>query len=241
MSHPDPAPVPEGIHATLTPEVEVLLLPQRALFWSAEATLFVADLHLGKADAFHRHGIPVPGAVTFDDLDRLGDLVMSTGARRLVVLGDLMHARSSQSAAVLDAMAVWRALHPPASLEVMLINGNHDRRAGPPPAELAIELPGNEAHVGPFCCVHEPPGLLTPAPPVEHLTLCGHIHPMAILHDGPRGLRLPCFHQQGLVLTLPAFGRFTGGAPIRSRPGDRVWVIAGGAVLPVFGTHPAPN
>ena len=35
-------------------------LPQRAL-WRAEGReLFVADLHLGKAEAFQAHGIPMP-------------------------------------------------------------------------------------------------------------------------------------------------------------------------------------
>ena len=35
-------------------------LPQRAL-WRAEGReLFVADLHLGKAEVFQAHGIPMP-------------------------------------------------------------------------------------------------------------------------------------------------------------------------------------
>jgi hypothetical protein len=34
-------------------------------------------------------------------------------------------------------------------------------------------------------------------------------------------------------MVLPAFGEFTGVADIAAEPGDRVWVIADGAVLSV--------
>src|SRR5687768_1975535 len=66
----------------------VELLASRALLWPAQATLFVADVHLGKAAAFRAGGVPVPRGATGADLQRLSALVASTGARRLVVLGD---------------------------------------------------------------------------------------------------------------------------------------------------------
>ncbi|MGL4650715.1 MAG: ligase-associated DNA damage response endonuclease PdeM, partial [Caldilineaceae bacterium] len=94
--------------------------------------------------------------------------------------------------------------------------------------ELAIVPCGPSAQVGPFHCLHEPPAA------AETLTLCGHIHPVAILHDANRSARLPCFFLHRNVLTLPAFGAFTGGAPIRPRPGDGVWVIAGEQVLQIM-------
>jgi metallophosphoesterase superfamily enzyme len=39
-------------------------------------------------------------------------------------------------------------------------------------------------------------------------------------------LRLPCFWQRDGLLTLPAFGEFTGGASIERETGDRVLAIA---------------
>ncbi len=64
---------------------ELTLLPQRALYWGAAKTLFVADLHLGKPDAFLQAGIPVPTRVTQRDLDRLCDVIHATKVQRLVI------------------------------------------------------------------------------------------------------------------------------------------------------------
>ncbi len=209
--------------------IDVALLPERALYWPAGETLFVADLHVGKPDVFHKAGIPVPAAVTADDLARLSAALEKTGARRLVVLGDFFHAAGSRSPGVFAALAAWRARHP--ALAVDLVTGNHDRHAGAPPAELEFTPCGDALSLGPFVCVHEPQD--DPAP----YTLCGHLHPVALLSE-PRGLaskqgslRLPCFHVGARQMVLPAFGRFTGGKAVTPRPGDRIFVLAGDQVL----------
>ena len=61
--------------------VELRLLPDPALWWPAEATVFIADLHLGKAASFRALGQPVPGGTTRDNLQRLDALIAATGAR----------------------------------------------------------------------------------------------------------------------------------------------------------------
>ena len=213
------------LEVTLAPGVQVYLLPQRALYWGDEATLFVADLHAGKADAFHAAGIPIPAAVTLDDLARLSAILEATRAQRLVILGDFFHAAASQSIGVLSALSAWRAAH--AALDVWLIAGNHDLRAGPPPAALGIVACGAEVRVGPFHCVHAPQD--EPAP----YTLCGHLHPIAILAEraggryGARSARLPCFHVGPRQTIMPAFSTFTGGKSVACRPSDRVFVTTG--------------
>ena len=53
----------------------VCLLPRRALWWRAMRTLFVADVHLGKAETFRTLGVPVPAGPTEATLARLGTLV----------------------------------------------------------------------------------------------------------------------------------------------------------------------
>jgi uncharacterized protein len=49
-----------------------------------------------------------------------------------------------------------------------------------------------------------------------------------------QSLRLPCFWwgdaTQNPIGVLPAFGEFTGGHPIKARPTDAVWAIAGETV-----------
>ena len=39
---------------------QLRLLPQRAVWLEGSRTLLLADLHLGKAETFQAHGIPLP-------------------------------------------------------------------------------------------------------------------------------------------------------------------------------------
>lgn len=213
----------------------VELLGERALFWARERTLFVADPHFGKADAFQAAGVPVPSGASKTDLARLSACVTATAATRLVVLGDFFHAKAGLSEPVLDALAMWRARH--AALEVLLVGGNHDRHAGPPPPALNIATVDEPHALGPFACCHHPPAYLATMPDVPApagYVLAGHEHPVAALRDvdGTRH-RFPCFHLGAHAAVLPAFGTFTGGHTIRPVKGDRVYVVCDGAVLPV--------
>lgn len=69
---------------------QLALLPDRAVWWPLARTLFIADSHFGKAATFRAAGLPIPDA-TETDLARLDRLLQSTIARRLIVLGDLLH------------------------------------------------------------------------------------------------------------------------------------------------------
>ncbi|HET7229202.1 MAG TPA: ligase-associated DNA damage response endonuclease PdeM [Longimicrobium sp.] len=204
----------------------VVLLPERALYRPRTGTLLVADPHWGKAAAFRAAGLPVPGGTTTEGLARLTRALERTGARRLVILGDLFHARTARSAATLAAAEAWRARHP--HLPVTLIRGNHDRHAGDPPPELAIESCEPPCADPPFLYTHHP------APMDAGYVLAGHVHPSVTLRGvGRQRERLPCFHFGPRVGLLPAFGDFTGTADVAVTPGDRVFVLAGERVLQV--------
>jgi DNA ligase-associated metallophosphoesterase len=210
---------------------ELWLLPERAIYWPARATLIVSDLHIGKAAAFRAAGVPVPEQTTAATLDRLSRAAARTSAERILCLGDLLHAASGRTAAALEAVAAWRTRH--AQLRIVLVRGNHDTRSGDPPAAWAIECvdepwddgPGDRS---PFTLRHRPgvsPG---------RYTLAGHIHP-AIALDGPgrQRLTLPCFHFGPQLGILPAFGEFTGTALVRRDVGDQVYVVAGERIVKV--------
>lgn len=74
----------------------VELMAEKALWWPAARTLFIADLHLGKAASFRALGQPVPSGTTQDNLDRLSALIDRHAAARLVFLGDFLHAAAAQ-------------------------------------------------------------------------------------------------------------------------------------------------
>lgn len=204
----------------------LLLFPARAAFWPRRSTLLVADPHWGKAATFRAAGLAVPQAGTAADLARLDTLLAETGAARLVVLGDLFHARRGKAADVLAAVAGWRARH--AALAVVVVRGNHDRHAGDPPAEWGFACAAEPVVDPPFAFRHFPeptPGLYT---------LAGHVHPaVALRGKGRQRLTLPCFAFGEHVGILPAFGGFTGTATVVPEPGGRVYAVAGGEVIEV--------
>jgi DNA ligase-associated metallophosphoesterase len=199
------------------------LLAERAAFISDEGTLLVADVHVGKDASFRGLGVPVPPGATESTLDRLSRAVDLTRARRLIVLGDFWHSARSRVPAVLAALARWRERH--VALEVTLVRGNHDVRAGDPPAALGIQACDGPLALGSVRLVHEP------EPHDDAYVLAGHVHPCVVV--GGRGfdrLRLPCFHFGAQVGVLPAFSDFTGGHVLPREAGDRIFAVADGIV-----------
>ncbi|MFW6339895.1 MAG: hypothetical protein ACOC0Q_03400, partial [Wenzhouxiangella sp.] len=101
------------------------LCPERAVFWPAQRTLLIADVHLGKDQVFRSHGVAVPAGMVAADLERLTDLVDRTGAERLIVLGDWVHAPPGPGEPWPEQIHAWRDRH--RALSVELVQGNHDR------------------------------------------------------------------------------------------------------------------
>jgi DNA ligase-associated metallophosphoesterase len=210
------------------------LLPERAIFWKRRSTLFVADLHFGKASSFRALGVPVPRGTTTGTLDRLDGILRRTGANRLVFLGDFLHAAEGRGAETLRVLNEWRRRH--AAVEMTLVRGNHDARAGDPPRELEIRCDTAPVLDGPFVLDHHPRRS-------DHgYVLCGHIQPAVTLCGSARQhSRVACFWLGREIGVLPAFGEFTGFAEADVQPGDRVFAVADDAVIEVpvvqAGTH----
>lgn len=215
-----------GAHATTLAGEPVHLLAGHAVWWPAGATVFVADVHLGKAATFRARGIPVPGGTTQDNLARLTALLHGLPARRLVVLGDFLHAAEAHTPTLRTALAAWRDQH--AAVDMVLVRGNHDSHAGDPPPGLGIAVVDEPWCAGPFACCHHPQGH------TSHHVLAGHVHPATVLWGpGRDALRLPCFAVAPRLTLLPAFGSFTGAATLPPQADRRLFAVGGGRVWPV--------
>ncbi len=210
------------------------LLPQKAAFLPQTSTLLIADAHIGKAVSFRALGVPVPAGTTTENLNLISLLVTRHQAQRIIFLGDFLHSAKSHAAATMAAVSTWRELH--ADLQITLVRGNHDDRAGDPPAHLRIDVVDEPLRLGGLALCHHPQEV------AGAYVLAGHIHPcVKISGRGRDRLRLPCFWMGPRAAVLPAFGAFTGMAEVRHSAQDRVFAVAGDAVLEVDASTSSPT
>jgi DNA ligase-associated metallophosphoesterase len=203
----------------------LLLHPDRALIWPASRTAFIADLHLGKAEIFRRSGIPIPEGDTLADLRRLDALIETHALERIVLLGDFLHAASSDrsSSTHADAFTAWRKTR--GALEFVVIAGNHDRRSAGRELADSVAWHLKEWRIGPFLCRHHPGGA------DDGYVLAGHIHPVRYLYGSHRErTRVPVCWVRNDYAVLPSFGSFTGGGEIEPSPEDRLYAFAASRV-----------
>ena len=204
----------------------LVLLAERVAFWERRGTLFVADPHFGKAATFRAAGIPVPRGTTTGSLVRLDSALDRTRASRIVFLGDFLHAREGREAETTRVVAEWRRRN--SSVEMLLVRGNHDARAGDPGPEIDIPCVDGPVVELPFVFTHKP------AISDAGYVICGHVHPSARLTGpGRERARVPCFWFGERTAILPAFGEFTGLGDIEAQPNDHVWVVVDQSVVRV--------
>jgi uncharacterized protein len=199
-----------------------VLRADRSLHWPDQQALLVADVHLGKAASFRRLGVPVPTGPSGRTLQRLFAALQATRARRLIVLGDLVHSARALTPTLHASVMQARAALPDVVWE--LVQGNHDSASGRLPTAWGLLEHGAALHLGGIRLCHDPAqaASTTPMP-----ALAGHVHPCVHLGRGVDRLRLPCFHFNAERGLLPAFGEFTGMHAVACGPGDQAFVTTG--------------
>lgn len=173
-----------------------------ALWWPAQATLFVADLHFEKASHFARKGWLLPPHATAETITSLIAAIETTGTQRLVCLGDSFHDQGGPARLSDESRRALMTMT--RSLDWWWITGNHDEAA-------AAVLGGRvlvEGRLGPLVLRHE----ADPADPTPELS--GHYHPKLVIRHRGRHIARRCFAQAPTKLILPAYGAFTGGLDI---------------------------
>jgi uncharacterized protein len=204
----------------------LILSAERAAFDPIAKSLFIADAHFGKDAVFRARGIPVPVGATNESLTRLDALIDAHRPESIVFLGDLLHARESHADETLRALRAWREKH--RALELVLVEGNHDKHAGQLPASFEIELVKEPYKKGPWALCHHPQQV------TDAYALAGHEHPVYRLKTSTDSVRLPCFRFGPRAGVLPAFGAFTGGYEVNGNVrGESVYVVAGERVFGV--------
>lgn len=211
------------LHETIVAGEPLVLDAARAIHWPRARTLLIADVHFGKAQVFRRAGIPIPQGSTSGDLARLDALIARHAPARLVVLGDLVHGPGRVDDAWATRVRAWRERH--ASIEMLVVAGNHDRHFDARDAGFA--LAGALLDEPPFALAHAPRAI------AGRYVLSGHLHPGIELREGGVRERLPVFWFGANVGVLPAFGAMTGLAMITPTRHDALYAIAGDGIVPL--------
>lgn len=183
---------------------ELLADASGALFWPAQATLVVADLHLEKGSGFaQRHGTLLPPYDSAETLRMLTLAIARHAPTRVLCLGDSFHDRQASGRLAASDLGNLQGLVQ--SLDWVWIAGNHDPS---PPDGLGGRVEADVA-IGPLIFRHEA------APGPRPGEISGHFHPKASVATRGRRISARCFVEDGIRMILPAFGAYTGGLDVR--------------------------
>jgi uncharacterized protein len=172
-----------------------------ALFWPAERTLIVSDLHFEKASYFASRGQMLPPYDTAATLEALAKVLETYNPSRVIALGDSFHDSAGGARLSKENRAFLQRLQH--DREWIWIAGNHD------PAEI-------EEIGGRFAENYSVRALMFRHQPADGVfEVVGHFHPVARVSVRGRTLRRRCFASSARRLVLPAFGSLTGGFNIR--------------------------
>ena len=210
-------------------EEHLEFLPEKALWRPEGRELLIADLHLGKAEVFQAHGIPLPSDGDRGTFNPLLDLCSRVQPKTLIILGDLVHGPLGLTDTLRETL---EALPELTGCPITLVGGNHDRHC------RTLGLPQQPSYrLGQLWLSHEPEHALEPSSDCSSqqarlLNVCGHIHPVASFGFGGDRLRLPCFAYDSREerLLIPAFGELTGGHECGQV--YRKWLVAEGTIVP---------
>lgn len=200
---------------------ELVLLPEKAIYWKSRAAIILSDIHLGKISHFRKAGIGLPAKAAHDSLLFLERLINSLPLQHVYILGDLFHSHIN---------AEWEHfvdfLYRNQAIQFHLVKGNHDILAGNEYHRVPMAIHEETLEIGPFIFSHEP--IKSPA----KFNIHGHIHPAVRIKGKARqSLRLPCFFFTNSHGILPAFGIFTGHYTLDYSLADSVFMIAGDKVI----------
>ncbi len=200
---------------------ELVLLYQKALYKPDEKLLVIADVHLGKASHFRKHGIAIPAQAQRGDFDNLRSILNEVQPEKVYFLGDLFHS---------DFNADWHLFcdlvkeYP--QIQFTLVKGNHDLINKQLFKDVCIEVE-DIIENGSLVYTHAPMKEV----PEGKMNVVGHIHPGVVLSGmGRQHVKLPCFYREEQLFVLPAFGMLTGLYSMDVRQANAVYLVLSDSV-----------
>lgn len=220
---------------TVTLRDGLVLHAPGGVYIPSAGALVIADVHAGYTATLRARGYGVPVADDIGLLDRVHALLEATGARHLVIAGDLVHGAAATNGA--DESSLARFLAAVSQCQLTVVLGNHDHAIGAWLAARGVTAVRDVA-LGPHRVHHGDDveracALRDEAIADGGRVLVGHLHP-AVVVDGDAGVRalLPAFVTARGLVCLPALSPYARGVDIRSeRMREDLRALAGNADL----------
>ena len=199
-----------------------------ALYWPAEKTLIVADLHLEKGSYLSEAGVVLPPYDTGSAFEKLEEALDRYDPSRVIALGDSFCGGDDVRLSAHDADWLHDLIE---DREWFWVNGPF--QAPIPEGFGGTIVP--HLSVGGIKFRYEPVRA-----PVSH-EIAGRMHPVAQISEYGHVMRGRCFVSNGMRLILPSIGAYSAGAnvldkafdPLLGHEGLFVWAINGGRVSQV--------
>lgn len=175
----------------------------------------VADLHLGYEESMAKQGVFLPRLQLRKALKHISRARRITGAKRLIIDGDLKHEFSKLlKSEKLESAKLISTAFQLGFREVVLVRGNHDNYIKPIIESLGGEVV-DDLEDGDVLLTH---GHKKIDPDFE-LIIIGHEHPSISVSIGGAKARFPVFliaplHSGSIVIVLPALGAYQTGNPV---------------------------
>lgn len=199
-------------------EHNFVLSSTKTLFWKNKSTLLLSDLHLGKTENFINNHIQSTYNINLD-LQNLQRAIKQFNIKRVIILGDLFHART-----IVDKESFKKFLKD-LKLRIVLVLGNHDILDVNEYLNLGIDEVYNTYSEDMFYFSHKPEEN-------DLFNIYGHLHPGVQLKGiANQKLKLACFYQKGESFCLPAFGGLTGKHIVIPSKNSQVYIITEGGVI----------
>lgn len=191
-------------------------LVECAVYIPQYSVLCVADLHIGLEHSIAGNQLSL--GHQHDMLVRIESLFKNTGARQLIVNGDIKHEFGSPNAEERQGIRSLVELCFRYKAQLHLIAGNHDvglttflRHI-----DIPMQIPVYDILEWDDLCFVHGDGVFSSH---KSVTIMGHHHPAIVLSDGIRKEQYPCFvvaktGKTGIVIVVPAFHRLSRGTPI---------------------------
>ena len=192
--------------------IDAILDPTGALYWPAQDTLVVSDLHLETGSSYARTGQMLPPYDTAETLARLTQAIARYTPARVISLGDSFHDRGGpERLSATDRAALDKLTN---AAEFVWVTGNHDGDCV-------------RTFLGTVCEEFALDGVLFRHIPSEGAVkgreVAGHLHPAARLVLKGRAIRRRCFVGCSRRLVMPAFGAYTGGLNVADPAFAALW------------------